>query len=366
MTINTNIQGIFHLTSPMHCASTDPLTGGDDDKKQNGIATVVQKVLVDGKSQSIPYFPANDLRGRLRRKAAAIVMEALTANNGPKIPVALYAGLNTGAISAKPDAKGVTIEEAHRANKHVYMGLFGGGARLLRSSYTVSDAIPMVKQTETAGIVPKDFGPYAHTPLPETIGWHLLDTRHILRVDDVMRVLRPAELERFVEDAMVTIPAYQESIFANRKDRKDSKENKDTPEAEVKKTDVGNMVTVQSVIPGTDLYVRVDMADTLTPAQIGLMLCSLESLINEQALGGWIRTGFGKFDARHFDLNHDGEKTEIFEVAENGQCRLSSATQPFIDAMRQEVSALTVDGLMDFFINQAPEKEKKPSKVKEA
>ena len=39
----------------------------------------------------------------------------------------------------------------------------------------------------------------------------------------------------------------------------------------------------------------------------------------------------------------------IFEQADNGLYRLTDATAPYIDAMRAEVSALTVEDLMSFF-----------------
>lgn len=365
MTINTNIQGSLKLTTPLHCAA--PGEFGIDDRgyvvsKKTGrpcTATVHQRILTDGLRDNIPYFPANDLRGRLRRKAANIVMTSLAAM-GAKVPVELYAGLCAGAASAQPDMKGNTIEECLRAGRHIYMGLFGGGARLLRSGYSVQDAIPIVRSTVVAGLVPMGFGDYADKALPasdaeqdgesgsQRDGWKLTDVRHIVRVDDAARVLRPAELQSFVEDCEQSVTKHQLGALQNKGDRKEAA----AAGTEVKKTDVGNMASVQSIIPGTELYVRIDMQDRMTSAQVGLMLSSLADLLNEQALGGWVRTGFGRFEARHFTLTIEGEEFSIFTRGPKGEYVIAEPLAPYVADMRQELSQLTVPDLMTFFVNR--------------
>lgn len=370
MTVNSNVQGILKLITPLHCAT--PGEHGINDRGyvvagKTGrpcTATMHQRILADGLRDNIPYFPANDLRGRLRRKAAALVMESLAAM-GEKVPVDLYAGLCTGAANARPE-NDLTIEEAVRASRHVYMGLFGGGTRLLRSAFSVQDAVPIVRSTVRAGMVPEGFGDYAEKQLPASSrndedgqsqldGWKLTDVRHILRVDDAMRVLRPKELEAFVENPGETITAYQQSVFQNRKERKEGGEEGST----TTKTDVGNMVSVQSIIPGAELYFRLDMSDTLTPAQTGLMLTALVALINEQALGGWVRTGFGRFEAEHFSLTLEGEQIPVLQRGPKGDYQLVEALLPYVEAMRSELSALTVPSLLEFFTAR---KEAKPTK----
>lgn len=371
MTIHTNIQGVFRLTSPMHVAAAGDFGLNEEGRvvpgktKQNCLATMHQRILVDGVFDDIPFFPANDLRGRLRRKAAGIVMDALVAM-GQKIPVDLYAGLSSGAANARPESD-LTIEEAMRARRHVYMGLFGGGTRLLRSGYSAQDAIPMVGSTVKAGLVPKDFGDYAHKPIPASGGedsvfrgdrWKLTDVRHTLRVDDVTRVLRPADLDKYLADAAKEVGEFQAKTMENRKARKEDKEAAQEDKEGVKKSDVGNVVSIQSIIPGVELYARFDMQDHLSDAQIGLFLNALLALVNERALGGWIRAGFGRFEATDFSLTVGGEKMAIFTQLENGEYQLSEALEGYISAMREEISALKVDDLMDFFAPKKADKEK--------
>lgn len=366
MSVNSHIEGVLKLTSPMNCA--DPTKHWVDEAGRvttsKGVtsctATVRQRIAND----LIPYFPANDLRGRLRRKAADLVMKALTAK-GEKISVELYAALCAGSYNAQPDSSGMTIEEASRAARHVYMGLFGGGSRLIRSGYSVQDLVPIIQTTVAAGMVPEKYMDYApripqaESPDDESQktrnqeGWRLLDVRSIIRVDDTMRVLRQDEMMAYIDNPLESVAAYQNKVMANRKKVKESKESAEAEKST--KTDIGNIVSVQSIIAGTQMYFRLDLSDSMTSAQVGLMLSSICALFNEQALGGWCRTGFGKYEANEFSLLIDGQKME-FLAGERGNYMLSETAAPYIEAMNQELSALTSAELMEFFESRQSQK----------
>lgn len=381
MTINTKIQGILKLTSPLHCATTD--TWGIDENgyavqkktSKNLIGTMQQKILAgDQNRYTIPYFPANDLRGRLRRKAAAIVLDALMATHGKQVPVALYAGLTMGSATTSPENE-LTVEEASRAAGHLYMGVFGGGTRLLKSRFSVQDAVPIIQSTVEIGMVPAGMGDAAFSKLPTDFEWDaeggaktvtplrdgrkLLDVRHTVRVDDVMRVLRTEEMEKFIEDCASSVTAWQQKNMDNSEARKAAKESGDGED--VKKSSLANIVSVQTIIPGTPLYFRLDMADSLSQAQIGLLAASLVALLNEQALGGWVRAGFGKFDAKDFAITLGGGSLPLIK-GEAGKYELADDMAPYLDAMREELAQLTVESLLEFFTNRKPTKEEKKAK----
>lgn len=379
MTIHNNIQGIFKLTSPMHVA--DPIQYSVDENGYvvrktagmgNVIATMRQHILADGTRVKIPYFPANDLRGRLRRKAAALVMEAL-ASKGEKVPVELYAGLCAGASGAAPE-NAVTIEEIKRASENVYMGLFGGGTRMLRSRYSVQDAVPIINATVKAGLVPEGFGPYENRNLPnsdgseavqKSDGHQLTEIRHIVRIDDVTRVMRADELREYVQDAESAVAQWQAKVLQNRTDRKAQDDQKANGEetSGLKKSDLANVVSVQSIIAGTELYVRFDLQDTTTQAQRGLLLCALRDLINEQALGGWIRTGFGRFAAEHFTAMIDGQTVLPVQYnAKTGKVGMTEAVSPLVEAMQSDLDKLTVGSLLEYFTGKTPKEKGKKAK----
>ena len=149
-TIDLNIT----LTAPLHLAYPDNSVALNPEKpKKKTSLTVKKPVLIGGDLTQVPFFPANGTRGGLRRKAAARVMKYLTAQ--ARVPSSLYLGLTCGAATGSPDSTALSVEELLRARQNVYMGMFGGGARLLSSAYKVSDLNPVLDLTVKAGMVPE-------------------------------------------------------------------------------------------------------------------------------------------------------------------------------------------------------------------
>lgn len=378
MTINNRISGILRLTSPLHCASPDKTLIKLEDKDRNQTPTVQQRIVTRNGQQQIPYFPGNDLRGRLRRKAAALVLDHVTASS--KITPELYTGLTAGAVSASPES-GLTVEEALRARGNVYMGLFGGGNRLLRSRFHTSDVVPVVDATLEVGMVPKSFGDIdGQNFVPKMVtstgekpieGWQLIQVTQVLRVDDLQRVLRPDEVVAYIDNAAETVAKFQSQNLESRVARKASKASAaagDIKQGDIAgKKEVGNVMTFQSILAGTPMYCLIDLDDDTTDAHVGLMLLSLQALVREQKLGGWCRAGLGRFDAT-LTLTRGGETYPVFSSdCAGADAQLSAQTQVFVDAARAGIAEQTEAGLMAFFESRVPAaKDKKAAKADEA
>lgn len=357
MTISNRIEGIVRLISPLHCATVDGAVNND----KNITPTHKQVVNTASGNQRIPYFPANDLRGRLRRHAARLVFDALKVK-GNRITPDLYQALMGGAIVAKPESD-VTAEEALRGRNNVYMGLFGGGTRLLKSRYCTNDLIPVLRDTIDAGIVPAVFGengvPTGHLAagvVGPLTGYHLVETRTSIRIDDIARMMNVDEVMRYIDDAAATVAAKQADILSGRADRK--------ADAEVKKRDLGNMMAIEVVARGTPLHCLIDIQDDVTDAHVGMLLLALRNLVREQALGGWIRCGMGRFSA-DLTLTRNGHTYQIFNANENAaNATLTDEVQLAFCAVAQSaIDALTSDELMEFF---TPRKEEESDETKPA
>jgi len=365
MSHTSHIEGIFRLKTPLHCAAPGEGQG-------NETRTMTMPVVTRSHRTYVPFFPANDLRGRLRRKAARLVMEALSSSG--KISRELYSGLTCGAMDASPESDN-SIEEIVRARGNLYMGVFGGGKRMLRSRFGVADLVPVVAATVDAGMVPKALAERTEstfTPmtsrdgaLADVQGFELLYNRNGFKRDDAFSVARPEELEAYVDNVLVDLTRYQESVVAGRKERAEDKAKDASEKQGVKKTDVANWYTVQAIAPGTPMYFRLDMDDALTSAQVGILLQSLLDLMNEQALGGWSRCGFGRY-AADLTLVRDGGRIPLLVAGDNGAYSLTPATAEYIEAMREELAQQTAAELSAFFMPIKPAKEKKAGAKKAA
>ena len=365
------IDGVIRLISPLNSAQP---AFGKKGKKENGTETVKQPVFFNGRTIMVPYFPANDFRGRLRRKAALYIFEALH-HKGHTIPLELYSGLTCGASSASPESD-VTVREVLDGRNNVYLGIFGGGTRLLRSAISVHDIVPVTQETLSVGMVPAHAVPETLANLTDDPGekdkeegenagkfrtmWH----RRIFRINDATMMVRPDEVMKYVTDPEKSVT---DAILKDLKNSQERSESKDAGEEVEKKTGLRNMVDVESIRTGTHLYFRISLAPYMTEAQIGLLLMSLRDLFREQALGGFSRMGFGRYTVEAANLAYNSETYPIFEGRE-GESLAINDTDAFLaeclDAASQEIGGLTLESLAEFFTPKKPPKKEKTEEEK--
>jgi len=187
-------------TSPWHIAYPDNLV-----KERNGEGKEVQYSATLKKKigrQNIPYYAGNGVRNGMRRMARDFLMRFITEINGP-ITTDFFNGLSCGASRGKPDSSKNSVEELTRASQHCYMGLFGGGARLLSGKIRVSDINIICQDTLNKGII-KAGGQKRldiESSYPEVFGekpvqpFMFTDKRHFVRIDDVVRGLSPDHIK---------------------------------------------------------------------------------------------------------------------------------------------------------------------------
>lgn len=349
MTIKNHIAGVLTLSQAMYVAEFDKV--GE---------TMQKPVITPSGRFYTPYFPANDLRGRLRRKAASRIM-ASWKKKGMTIPEVLYLGLTCGASSGNPE-NDKSVEEVVRANQNIYMGIFGGGTRMLRSGYRIQD-LDVVSQTNIdAGTVPAHFGDPSEggfvpaeyrdgvtTPIRD--GYKLLHTYNLLRVDDIMRAVRPEELAGIIEGGNASVTAYQASVMSERSDGKAAKavakETKVAATEKVARNRVENMQSFRAIAPGMPMYLRMDMADTLTSEQTGLLILCLRDLLEEGELGGYVRCGLGKVAVKELKLVVDGAAFPVF--SDDADFVLSEKSAELAAKAQAAIDELSVGEMMMFF-----------------
>lgn len=372
--MKTTIEVAVSLTAPLHVA----YPGGAANGMQR---TTRERVLADKIIYALPIYPANGFRGGLRRAIANLVIDNITAVDGP-MSADVYRGLLCGAASGSLDLTPRSIEEVVRCRKHVYMGLFGGGARMQESLYAVGDMVPVCDISIMTGRVPGYMAPMAiqvrateekdaatsdGDKKTETKRYRapFQDSRHFVRVDDMYRVIDPDRIAANVADPLASVKAYQDEVSANAAARKAEKGAEDIGDDEkTTKKDSAQLQEVEVVPTGTPMFFRIDMKDGVTDAQLGAILLGLDALLQGN-FGGYARWNFGTVALKSVRLTMGDESVEIDASAlPSGRLVDAEKLSAYIGAARTEIAAVRLADVAEFFKDlSAADKEKKQKKA---
>lgn len=350
---------LIKTRSPLHIAApgdlrADPQTGKYMYGSKVGIpCTSIQRMSIhtpDGLLK-LPVIAANNVAGHLRRHGAALVLEALAAKE-QKVSLSTYAVLQCGAATGFPDGGSLRYQEYKEAVDHPYLGLFGGGPKLIRRGFRLSNALPLVEQVREL------LGNLGHPCGKEheiTVGAkQLAQILFFRRMDDLRELANVAQMETSIEDFQASFEARQTLILEDEaKGRDEAGSN----------TSTKTFQAMELVLPGVVFDMSADLF--VNPAQMGLFLLSLDRFAAQDRLGGQSRNGFGQFsleDVRLIDPAGD-EHVGIFH---NGRLNrqhpaLQNALQAW-DVAREKLDAAQLDALVPLPVK----KDKKGKKAAEA
>lgn len=274
------------VTTASHVHQTSPDTKGAH--MRTNIA--VNGVLV----RDVPFITANSVRGLIRRGAAEHVIDCLV-KNGVQISRNLYLSMFRGTFGRSAiDSNGAKYTEAANAAKHVFAGLFGGGARMYRSPWRLTrDLMPVLDCTKAS--MPLAVQEHALAALPHDI---LVETLMAPR-DDFARLPQTARL------SVANLEAEYSEHMATKEAQRQNGKNQEGDEKE-SKDDLDNFAKAQCIIPGVPLVFDIQTED-ITPAQAGMLLTGLHVWVNKNALGGGSARGRGAF-IPNLSLWVDGKK----------------------------------------------------------
>lgn len=348
------IDVILRTTSPWHEAF--PGNAITEETSNKLTSYTLKKKL--GRAQ-IPYFASNGLRGNLRRNARDIMIPYLTAAHGP-ISIDLFNGLSCGASSGKPENTN-SIEELVRATDHIYMGLFGGGTRLFSSKFQSSDMniicqaaidnhIVSVDENQKASLETLFGHVFGTSPLEP---YQFTDVRHFIRADDMVRGLSKDEISK-IEGGADAIAAYFSGVEANKTARKETK-NQDQA---VKKSTLSNIINLEVIPENTPLHFSLTFSPDTTEAQLGLLLLSLEVMLQKNYFGGFGRMGFGKSRVEYLSLMSETWDVEIKKSGDdlynsNGTFVLSNEFKSLTESAISDIEILNREELESFFSDTA-------------
>lgn len=373
------ISGLIQLTSPLHVASPDKewfydresnyiskSKGGDKSSPVNR-TTTTSVVGADGViEQGIPILPANGLRGRLRRHATAIILDALS-RQGERITIDAFHGMTCGAITGKP-VKGVfSIKELLAERAHLFLGLFGGGEKVSRSAYLVSDLVPYTELMKDIGAIPQN-----DTPTPSSVITKKAINSANGREDSLSGVFLMNRLDDVKngqsEKTMSAIKNYEESAQAwfSEIQKTESVDANGKTKDERAAVSLTNMMNVELVRAGTRFYFNLELFESATPSQAGLMLMSIQQLVEKNQLGGLIAKGCGKFNAKELKIIANGEECDLFSPDGKSLNESCEFIYDSLKAVNDSLNSMTADYINSAFIRTIDETKKAKSDSKEA
>lgn len=361
-----SIEGTLRLTSPLHVSAFENSWRLNDERRaiqgDNGgkpLTRMTREVYVDKENVvcEVPVFAGNGFRGRLRRFAARRVQDAI----GP-VSIDTYHGLNCGAVSGRPAKDSITVSGAAKARENVYMGLFGGSPALYRSRYRAFDAMPVTDTTIGIGVVPeryaalapvRRFGDQTRPARPDELLFFL----DFNRIDDALRFRDPeahlmikdydtalADWMTKVSDNRTAVAASKDAVAANK-----AKKGKDRQTVEkVSKSSIDAMSAIEALAPGTNLYFRIHLDDSVNDAQAGFLMLTVADMVKQNRLGGWGRNGLGTFIA-DLSVYEDGEHLSPLLSQEGRNVSLHSDLEAFETAANDSLAALDVAAIDAFF-----------------
>lgn len=348
MSMQNRISGIVRLISPAHSGAATKSSGSG-----NIVGTASLWVQSKHGSTRIPIIPANSQRGGIRRVAADLVMESLRAKG--TYSLRLYGGLRRGAADAIP-AGGHTIGECLRARDNLFMGVFGGGARMFNSKYTTADMIAVTSAALEAGLVPQSVVDSEAAFIPKKtdgVPFNCFSSVKFFKRDDLLLATGKPELLANIENFQEAFAEYQDAAAENTAARKVMKAAKAAAVdgvkiEEVKKLDMAGIFEFEVIPAGVPMYFQSDCANSLTDAQIGFLALVLCEYANRQELGGIKRFGFGRFNA-NLSLTRHGEEFPFLVSNGNGEHSIAAPIQPFVKLARAALAELTAADMLTFY-----------------
>ena len=273
---------------PCTCVQTMgiPYMGTETDE-ETGVEKTYRSVA------KVPAISGNNLNGHIRRHVANVFLEAL-ADKGDQVNITTYSAIKCGAATGSPDGAPVSYEDFKKAEQHPFLGIMGGGPRLVGRKAKVWNATSICR--ETRALHQRNRIPYFEiyeadwdTKLTDNGAEYTAKSQKGVwgyrRNDDLKTLADISSAEGNISDFAKAFEERQTKIMD---DFKNDKEDGNT------KTGLDTYQGLEFVIPGT-AFPFVAIMENPTDAQAGLWFRGFERFCREDALGGWSRNGFGEF-----------------------------------------------------------------------
>ena len=229
------------------------------------------------KPVALPVVPGNTMRNLLRRIMLKSVIEKALAPVG-KLSISAYSAAYAGSANGTPDGLPSTFDEIVAQRNHLFIGLFGGGPRMLEGRLKVDTLYPIHKNAERV------MGDGFEDRMVEGKITDIVWTR---RCDPIVNLGDDADVEVIEGGADAANGWIADLLATTNANSAKRKKGEDAPEAEEANSPRGLKAfnAHEVVIPGVNWLWRVSL-DQPTDAQVGLVLLAISKLPEYRIAGG--------------------------------------------------------------------------------
>lgn len=314
------IHGALTLTSPLHTSAgfqglrlTSDGKVTSNDKERDSVAvvsTLTTPLTVRGRYYGqMPIYPASSIIGAMRRAAAMRVRNALLADQ-KKLPVQLYYAFTHGQPASSQLGSTITLEQFNDSRRNFFFGLFGGASLRNAAQFVQNDLNPIITATLDASLVPQRFSDLA------PVAQHALEPHHLLQY----RVMRKMDDLRRGRDPLAAHDVMLEEIAPD------------------EKTEAA--AAYQIVPSGTSFYFKLEVKESTTSEQRGLLLLALKDWIEQGQMGARAHMGWGKFTAHRFRYIDGKNRYDLFDANEDEDGIYQLLTTADFDKLTADAIAL--------------------------
>lgn len=324
-----NITPIFSAAPGKSRISLDGTINPPGDRHPPLTRARSMKVVADtgdgvAKAVSLPIVPGNTMRNLLRRTMLREVIEPALQEKQAQLTIGAYTTAYAGSSSGNPDGVPSTFDEIVLMRAHPFLGLFGGGPRMLEGRLMVDSLYPIHQNSER--IIGTDY-------INDSIKGSITEIVWTRRNDPILQ-MSSAEDAAIIEGGVKSANDWITDLLDSSKARKGKASKKEEASAEGDDDNARGLRAFNAhevVIGGVKWLWRLNV-DRPTDAQVGMILLALNKLPNQRIAGGHSKD-YGRFVIEGVTLDGQSVWTPT---------GISSAdTERYFDALAQSLDDMT-------------------------
>lgn len=309
-------------------------------RKMNIPASVGEGVI---KPVPVPVVPGNTMRNLLRRSILEhFVIPHL--QDREQLSIGAYAAAWAGNATGNPNGV-ATFDDIVNTRKHAFLGLFGGGPRMMQGRLSVDSLYPI--HPNAVRVIGTGYE-------ERMVGGNITDIVWKRRVDPILKI-NEEDAQEVIKDGRQALTQWALDAMkataarAGKREKKNAAADTEAGAEDSSATTPRGLNAFNAhevVIPGIDWLLRIEL-EKPTDAQVGLVLAGIAKMADMNIAGGH-SLSYGNVKIE--DVTLDGEW-----VWSGDSYTQDERIARYFDAMAEQLESISAKPFEDFIESSASE-----------